>query len=57
MKYFSTGEKIGTYFGALNYGFGAVEEIEKYNREESRRGTQFDPFEEMRRDPDWNVGC
>lgn len=56
-KSFSKGEKVGTYLKSLNYGFGAIEELEKYNREKSRRNTQFEPFEEMRHDPDWDLGC
>lgn len=55
-KTFSTGEKIGTYLSAIPYGPGALEEIEKYNKEENRRNTQFDPFQSLRRDPDWNLG-
>ncbi len=56
-KSFSKGEKTLEYVKALNYGLGAIEEIKKYNREENRRRTKFDPFEELRRDPDWNRGC
>lgn len=56
LKDFSTKEKSLTYLSSLRYGFGALEEIEKYNREESRRKTNFDPFEEYRRDPDWTTG-
>lgn len=55
-KQFTTTEKAATYLGALKYGFGAVEEIEKYKREEMRRNTKFNPFEEFERDPDWNLG-
>lgn len=56
-KDFSAGEKTATYLGALRYGFGAIEEIKKYRQEENRRRTEFDPFVELRRDPDWNIGC
>ncbi len=55
-KNFSTGERTATYLGALRYGFDAVDEIKKYQREEMHRKTQFNPFEEYERDPDWNLG-
>lgn len=55
-KRFTAGEKVATYLGALKYGFDAVDEIKKYNREEMRRNTQFNPFGEFERDPDWNLG-
>jgi len=55
-KRFTAGEKAATYVDALKYGFGAIEEIQKYNREEMRRNTQFNPFQEFERDPDWNLG-
>jgi hypothetical protein len=55
-KNFSTGERTATYLGALRYGFDAIDEIKKYRREEMHRKTQFNPFEEYERDPDWNLG-
>lgn len=56
-KTFSSGEKAATYLQALQYGTGAIEEIKKYRREEMRRNTGFDPFEDYRRDPDWDLGA
>ncbi|MGE0631282.1 MAG: hypothetical protein AB7O96_02665 [Pseudobdellovibrionaceae bacterium] len=55
-KSFSASEKAKTYLNSLKYGLGAVEEIQKYNREQMRRESQFDPFQEYRRDPDYNLG-
>jgi len=55
-KSFSGTEKAATYLSALQYGFDAIDEIKKYKREEMRRNTHFDPFEEFERDPDWNLG-
>jgi hypothetical protein len=55
-KSFSGGEKAATYLGALKYGFDAVDEIKKYKREEMHRNSNFNPFEEFERDPDWNLG-
>lgn len=56
LKSFSRSEKIGTYTGAvLNHGPWAVQDIKEYNREQSHRKTHFDPFEELKRDPDWNL--
>ena len=52
-KTFSAVEKGKTYLGALRYGFGAIEEIQKYSKEENHRKTHFDPFEELRRDSDY----
>ena len=56
-KSFSTAEKLKTYLGALNYGPGALDEIQKYNREQNRRNTEFDPFSNLRNEPDANIGC
>jgi hypothetical protein len=55
-KNFSGTEKAAAYLSALQYGFGAIDEIKKYKREEMRRNTHFNPFEEFERDPDWNLG-
>lgn len=55
-KSFDTAEKAKVYLGALTYGFSAAEEIKKYRQEEKRRETKFDPFEELRRDPDYFLG-
>lgn len=55
-KKFDTGEQVATYLGALKYGLDAVDEIQKYNREKMHRNTQFNPFEEYERDPDWDLG-
>lgn len=55
-KSFSAAERTGQYLKALTKGFGAAEEIEKYNREEMHKKTQFDPFDNYRRDPDYNLG-
>lgn len=54
-KSFTTSEKIETYLGALYHGFGALEEIEKYNKELDHRNTQFDPFVSLKNDPDYNL--
>lgn len=54
-KTFSTAEKTTAYLSALQYGPGVLEEIQKYNREEGHRKTEFDPFADLRRDPDWNL--
>lgn len=55
-KSFSTGEKVGTYAGAIwQNGPWAVEEIKKYNREQRHRQTDYDPFDDLKRDPDWNL--
>ena len=56
LRNFTKKEKALTYLNALAYGFGALEEIEKYNREEMHSQNKFDPFEEYRRDPDWTTG-
>lgn len=53
---FTKSEKAMTYLKSLSYGFGAMEEIEKYHREEFRKKAKFDPFEQYRRDPDWTTG-
>jgi hypothetical protein len=55
-KNFSDSEKAATYLGALRYGFDAADEIKKYQREEMHRNSNFNPFEEFERDPDWNLG-
>ncbi len=55
-KSFTVSEKTATYLGALKYGPGVFEEIQKYRKEEDHRKTKFDPFEEFRRDPDYNLG-
>lgn len=55
-KDFSKSEKTLTFLKSLAYGPGMVEEIEKYNKEERRRKSGFDPFEDLRRDPDYNLG-
>lgn len=53
---FSTGERVGTWAGAiLNHGPWAYEEIQKYNRQESRRKSHFNPFRKYELDPDWNL--
>jgi hypothetical protein len=55
-KTFSAEERAVTYAkGILQNGPWAYEEIQKYRREERRRRSQFDPFEEYRRDPDWGL--
>lgn len=55
-KKFTGGERAATWAGAIyNNGPWAYEEIKKYNREESRRKSKFNPFEEYERDPDWNL--
>ena len=56
LKNFTKKEKAMTYLSSLAYGFGALDEIEKYNREEMHSQNKFDPFEEYRRDPDWTTG-
>lgn len=53
---FSGTEKASVYLGSLIYGPGAIEEIDKYHKQENRRKTGFDPFQEIKRDPDWNLG-
>lgn len=55
-KSFSTGEKVGTYLSALQYGPGFFEEVEKYQKEENRRRTKFDAFQDLKLDPDWDLG-
>ena len=40
---------------ALN-GPGFFEEVEKYQKEENRRHTKFDAFQDLKRDPDWDLG-
>ncbi len=55
-KQFTTGEKVATYVGALRYGFDAVDAIQQYNREQMHLKTQFNPFAEFERDPDWDLG-
>jgi hypothetical protein len=55
-KTFSTGERIGTVAGAIwQNGPWAVEEIKKYNREQRHRETEYDPFDDLKRDPDWDL--
>jgi len=55
-KSFSTGERAANTAGAIwNHGPWAVEDIKEYNREERRRNSGFDPFESLKRDPDWNL--
>lgn len=54
-KTFSNSEKMATYLKALSFGFGAAEAIKEYKKEEFRRNVNFDPFEEIRRDPDYNL--
>lgn len=55
-KTFSAGEKTATWVGAIyNHGPWAYEEIQKYQREESRRKSQFNPFTKYELDPDWNL--
>ena len=55
-KSFSAAERTGTVAGAIwNHGPWAAEEIREYNRQQRRRDGQFDPFENLRRDPDWNL--
>lgn len=56
-KTFSAAEKATTYLESLNYGFGALEEIENYHKAEKRRRDRFDPFEDFERDPDANLEC
>ncbi len=53
---FSAGEKTAEYISSLQYGFGAIEEIKKYNRKQMRRETEFDPFQNFKNDPAWNWG-
>lgn len=53
MNRFTGTERAQKYVSSLAYGFGAIDEIKKYNQEEYRRNTQFDPFEKYKRDPDW----
>jgi hypothetical protein len=56
VKTFSKGEKAATYAGAIwNHGPWAIEDINEYNHEQRRRQSEFDPFESMKRDPDWNL--
>lgn len=54
---FSGAEQTISYLTALAYGPGAIEEIEKYNRQKSRRNTKFDPFSILEQDPDWDLAC
>lgn len=54
---FSKSEKAATYLKALSYGFGAIEEIKKYNQEETRRENGFSPFEKLKNSPDWHLSC
>lgn len=56
-KTFSNGERASTYLKSLKYGLGAIEEIKEYNREELHRKNQFDPFINLKNDPDWNLEC
>lgn len=56
-KEFTASEKTVTYLKALNYGPGMFEEIEKYQKEEKHRKNGFDPFAQLRTNPDWNLGC
>ncbi|MBC7741036.1 MAG: hypothetical protein H7061_02485 [Bdellovibrionaceae bacterium] len=57
IKNFTSGERSETYLKAIaTHGPWAIEEIQNYRREEDHRKTQFDPFEEMRRDPDYDLG-
>ncbi len=53
MNRFTGTEKAQKYMSSLAYGFGAIDEIKKYNQEEYRRNTRFDPFEKYKNDPDW----
>jgi hypothetical protein len=56
VKSFSTGEKVGTYAAAIwNHGPWAAEDIKEYNHQQRRRQSEFDPFESLKRDPDWNL--
>ncbi len=54
-KSFSKAEKMMTYLSSLKYGFSFYEEIQKYNRQEMHNDTQFDPFLNLKNDPDWNL--
>lgn len=55
-KNFSAGERMGTWVGAIaQHGPWAYEEIQKYNRQERRRKSQFNPFRKYELDPDWNL--
>lgn len=55
-KTFSKTEKAVAYLSALQYGPEMFDVIKKYNQQENRKKTQFDPFEDIKRDPDWNLG-
>lgn len=55
-KSFSKSEKAAAYLSSLQYGFSAMEAIKEYKKEENRRNTQFDPFQDLKRDLDWNLG-
>ena len=55
-KSFSAGEKALVWANAIaQHGPWAYEDIQQYNREESRRKVQFDPFKIYELDPDWNL--
>lgn len=54
---YTAGQKIGNAIGAImQHGPWGIEEIQKYRKEEIRHKSNFDPFEEMQHDPDWNLG-
>lgn len=55
-KTFSKAEKAAAYVSALQYGPEMFDVIKKYNQQENRKETKFDPFEDIKRDPDWNLG-
>lgn len=55
-KTFTKTEKAAAYLSALQYGPEMFDVIKKYNQQENRKDTKFDPFEEIKRDPDWNLG-
>lgn len=55
-KSFSGGERTATWASAIyNHGPWAYEDIQKYNREERRRESEFNPFKKYELDPDWNL--
>ena len=55
-KSFSVGEKTTTWLGALyQHGPWAYEDIQHYRRQERRRKSKFNPFEQYELDPDWNL--
>ena len=55
-KTFTKTEKAAAYLSALQYGPEMFDVIKKYNQQENRKDTKFDTFEEIKRDPDWNLG-